>query len=52
MPNVITPNIYILRVVALHESNISSRLHFSMQKIEMSWDLDRAARRSFVNVSQ
>ena len=39
-------NINILSVVALHESNIS------MQNIEMSFDLDRASRRSSVNVSQ
>ena len=37
--------IYILRVVALDETNIPGYLHFSMQNIEMSCDLD-------VNVSQ
>ena len=41
-------NIYILSVVALHESN----LHFSLQNIEMSCDLDHASRWSNVNISQ
>ena len=45
-------HIYILGVVALHESNISSCLHFSMQNIEMPSDLDRASRWSNINVSQ
>ena len=45
-------NIYILSVVALHESNISSCLHFSMQNIEKSYYLDRASMQSNVNVSQ
>ena len=47
-----TRNIYILGVVALDETNISSCLHFSMQNIEMSCDLDRASRWSNVNVSR
>ena len=46
------PNIYILGVAALHESIISSCLHFSMQNIEMSCDLDYASSRSNVNVNQ
>ena len=45
-------NIYILNVVALDETNIYGGLHFSMQNIEMSCDLDHASRRSNVNVSQ
>ena len=45
-------NIYILSVVVLHESNISSCLHFSTQNIEMSCDLDRVSRRRNVNTSQ
>ena len=45
-------NIYILSVVALDETNISGCLHFSMQNIEMSFDLDCTTRRSNVNVSQ
>ena len=45
-------NIYILGAVALDETNISSCLHFSMQNIEMSCDLDRASRQSNVNVRQ
>ena len=45
-------NIYILSVVALDETNISSCLHFSMQYIEMSCDLDHASMRGNVNVSQ
>ena len=44
--------IYILSVVAIDETNISGCLHFLMQNIEMSRDLDRASRRSNVNVSQ
>ena len=44
-------NIYILSVVALHESYISSCLHFSMPSIEMSCDLDHASMWSNVNVS-
>ena len=36
----------------LDETNISGYLHFSMQNIEMSFDLDRASKRSNVNVSQ
>ena len=47
-----TINIYILSVVALDETNIYGCLHFSMQNIEMSCDLDRASKRSNVNVSQ
>ena len=34
--------IYILSVVALDETNISSCLHLSMQNVEMSCDLDHA----------
>ena len=45
-------NIYILIVVALHESIISNCLHFSVQNIEMSCDLDRASRPSNVSSSQ
>ena len=45
-------NIYILCVVSLDQTNISDCLHFSMQNIDMSCDLDRASRRSNVNVSQ
>ena len=37
-------NIYILSVVALDETNISGCLHFLMQNIEMSCDLDRASK--------
>ena len=44
--------IYILSVVALDETNFSGYLHFSMQNIEMSCDLDRTSRQSNVNVSQ
>ena len=44
--------IYILSVVALDETNIPGCLHFSMQNIEMSCDLDCAFRQSNVNVSQ
>ena len=36
----------------LDETNISGCLHFSMQYIEMSCDLDPASRRSNINVSQ
>ena len=43
-------NIYIL--IVLDETNISGRLHFSMQYIEMSCDPDRASSRINVNVSQ
>ena len=46
------PYIYILSVVALDEANISGCLHFSMQNIEMSCDLDLVSRQSYVNVSQ
>ena len=45
-------NIYILSAVALDETNISGCLHFSILNIEISCDLDRASRRSNVNVSQ
>ena len=45
-------HIHFLSEVALDETNISSCLHFSMQNIEMPRDLDRAPRRSNVNVSQ
>ena len=45
-------NIYILSVVALDETNIFVVLHFSMQNIEMSCDLDRASMLSNANVSQ
>ena len=45
-------NIYILCVVSLDQTNISDCLQFSMQNIDMSCDLDRASRRSNVNVSQ
>ena len=45
-------NIYILSIVALDETNISSCLYFSMQNIEMSFDLELASRQSNVNVSQ
>ena len=48
---ILTAYIYIISLVALHESNMSSCLHFSMQKIEISCDLDRACRRSNVNVT-
>ena len=44
--------IYILGVVALDETNISGCLHFSMQNIKLSCDLDRASRWSNFNVSQ
>ena len=37
---------------SFYESNISSCLHFSMQNIEMSCGLDRASKRSNINVSQ
>ena len=43
--------IYILSVVDLDETNISGCLHFSMQNIEMSCDLDRAYRWSNINAS-
>ena len=46
-----TINIHILSVVALHEPNFSSCLHFTMQNIEISCDLDRASRRCNVNVN-
>ena len=45
-------NIYILSVVALDKTKISGCLHFSMQNIEMSCDLDHASMRSNVNISQ
>ena len=45
-------NIEILNVVAPNETNIFGCLHFSMQNIEMSYDIDRAFRRSNVSVSQ
>ena len=47
-------DIYILSVVTLviDEINISDCLHFSMQNIEMTCDLDRASRWSNINVSQ
>ena len=45
-------NIYILSVVALGETKISVRLHFLMQNIEMSCDLDHVSRWSNINVSQ
>ena len=48
----LTYYIYILSVVTLDETNISGCLHFSMQNIEMSCDLDRTSWRSNVNVSQ
>ena len=41
--------IYIFSVVALDETIISSRLHFSMQNIEMSCDLDPASGQSNVS---
>ena len=44
--------IYILSVVALDETIISGSLHFSMQNIELSCDLDRTSRRRNINVSQ
>ena len=43
-----TLNIYILSVVALDETNIFGCLHFSMQNIEMSCDLDHTPRWSSV----
>ena len=43
-------NIYIFSVVALDETLISSCLHFSMQIIEMSCDLEGSGR-SNVNIS-
>ena len=45
-------NIYILDVVFLDETNITGCLHFLMQNIEMSCDLDRASTANNVNVSQ
>ena len=45
-------NIYILSEVALDETNIPGCLHFSVQNIEMSCDLDRSSMWSKVNVSQ
>ena len=45
-------NIYILRAVALNETNISSCLHFSMQNIEMSCDVERPSGPSNIDVSQ
>ena len=45
-------NIYVLSVVALDETNISGCLHFLMQDIEMSNDLDPASRQSNINISQ
>ena len=49
----VSPNcyIYILSVVALDETNISGCLHFSMQNIEISCDLDGTSWRINVNVS-
>ena len=44
--------IYILSVVALDQSDISSCLHFSKHNSEMSCDLNRAFRWSNVNISQ
>ena len=44
--------IYILSVVALDETTISSCYHFWMQNIEMAFDLDRTSRLSYVNVSE
>ena len=41
--------IYILSVDALDETNISGCLHFSMQNIEMSCDLDHPSWWSNVN---
>ena len=49
---IVIANICILSVVAKDETNISGCLHISMQNIEMSCDLDRASRRSNVNISQ
>ena len=45
-------NIYIFSVVVLGETIISSPLHFSIQNIEMSCDLDPASGLSNVNFSQ
>ena len=45
-------NINIHGAVALDKTNISSCLLFSMQILEVSYDLDRASRRSNFNASQ
>ena len=47
-----TKYIYILSVVALYKTSISSCLHFLVRNIEMSYDLVRASGRNKVNVSQ
>ena len=44
--------IYILSVVDLDETIVSGCLHFSMQNIEMSCDLDHASRWSNINASR
>ena len=41
--NQLSLNIYILSAVALNETNNSSCLHFSLQNIELSCDLDCSA---------
>ena len=45
-------NIYIFMAITLDETSILVALHFSMQNIYQSCDLDHAVGRSNVNVSQ